>query len=43
MMEIRQGIPEANKLRSDVKQAFEKSIKDEEAIKKKLMKLRYEN
>ena len=36
MMEIRQGVPEANKLRSDAKQAFEKSIKDEETIEKKV-------
>ena len=36
MMEIRQGVPEANKLRSDAKQAFEKSLKDEETIEKKV-------
>ena len=36
MMKIRQGVPEANKLRSDANQAFEKSIKDEETIEKKV-------
>ena len=36
MMDIRPGVPEANKLRSDAKQALDKSIKDEETIEKKV-------
>ena len=36
MMDIRPGVPEANKLRSDAKQALDKSIKDEETIETKV-------
>ena len=36
MMDIRPGVPEANQLRSDAKQALDKSIKDEETIEKKV-------
>ena len=34
MKEIRPGVPEANRVRNDAKEAFEKSLKDELMIEK---------
>ena len=36
MNQIRPGVPDANRVRSDAKQAFDKSLKDEEVIEKKV-------
>ena len=36
MKQIRPGVPEANRVRNDAKEAFEKSLKDELMIEKKV-------